>query len=296
MKNFSKKILIPIGILLLICLLAIIGYKGYSSSKAISEFSTYVDEYKQVITTYILTDNQERYDELIKESEQSILDRNPKKIEELKLKLNQFKEELLKTNTELARKNISELESIDISKLSDKESILSKIEDIKKLINEQKFISANDEFIALKNDIDSKLEIIRQEELKALEVEKKKAEEEAKRIAEEKRKADELSKEMTKEEAIDLVNKNKSSFNSIGLACEDASQYEYYANRDKYWRLPKEEYYHVYLSGPNAVVGFHWLVGKTSKNVYSMGNQGCSPAFLIKDGVNIKTYEYIGPQ
>ena len=116
--------------------------------------------------------------------------------------------------------------------------------------------------------------------------------EEAKRLEDEKRKADELSKE----EAIDLVNKNKSSFNLIGLACQDASQHEYYANRNKYWMLPSEEYYNVHISDPNAVSGFNWLVGKTSKNVYSMGNQGCSPAFLIKDGVNIKTYEYIAQQ
>ncbi|MBU3105123.1 hypothetical protein [Clostridium gasigenes] len=76
-------------------------------------------------------------------------------------KLNQFKEDFFKTNSELANKNITELESIDISELADKESILSKIDDIKNLRDAQDFLNANGKFMEAKDDIYAKLEIIK---------------------------------------------------------------------------------------------------------------------------------------
>lgn len=203
MKNLSKKTYIYIGILSLIVLLTIVGYKSYSTSKNISEFSNYFNEYKQGITTYIVNDNQEKYENLIKESEKVISDKDYKKIEELKLKLNQFEEKLLEINYELANKNIKELESLDISKLNDKNSILSKIEDVKKLINENKFIKANEGFIELKNDINTKLEVIKEEE-------NKKVEEAAKKNEEEKRKVEENNK-FTELKAMEYYLSNTSS-------------------------------------------------------------------------------------
>ena len=91
MKNLRKHTLIPMGILAIICLIAIVGYKGYSTSKTIGEFSTYVDKYKQAITTYTLTDNQEKYESLIKECEQAISNNDYKNVDSLKSNLSELK-------------------------------------------------------------------------------------------------------------------------------------------------------------------------------------------------------------
>ena len=79
--------------------------------------------------------------------------------------MNQFKEEVLNKNIEVLSNTIAELEGIDISKISDKDSINSKIEEIKKLKDEKLFIQATELANTLKADINNKLEIIKQNEL-----------------------------------------------------------------------------------------------------------------------------------
>ncbi|MBU3089816.1 hypothetical protein KPL42_15120 [Clostridium gasigenes] len=161
MKILRKKILIPLGVLSIIFLIAIMQYKSYSTNKAIDKFTTYVDESRITTSTYILTGNKQEYENLLIESEHVILNKDSKLIKELQSKLNQFKEDFFKTNSELANKNITELESIDISELADKESILSKIDDIKNLRDAQDFLNANGKFMEAKDDIYAKLEIIK---------------------------------------------------------------------------------------------------------------------------------------
>ena len=77
--------------------------------------------------------SKEKYDSLISEAEQAVTNKNYKNIESITFNLNQFKEELLNKNVEVINNTITELESIDISKILDKESIINKIEEIKKL-------------------------------------------------------------------------------------------------------------------------------------------------------------------
>ncbi|MGL5352648.1 MAG: hypothetical protein ACRDA5_04905 [Clostridium sp.] len=176
MKNLRKKTLISTVVIVIIGLFGIVGYMSYITNKTIGQFSTYVAEYKQIITTCILNDNQETYEKLIIESEQAMLDKDSKKVKELELQLNQFKEDLLESNSDLTNKNIAELDAIDINKLDDKELIISKIDAIKNLRDKNNFINANTEFIALKNDINANLELIKQEEIKKVVEEQKKKE------------------------------------------------------------------------------------------------------------------------
>lgn len=206
-------------IIIPIILFGVVGYKSYTENKVVTDFNKYLIAYQEKINTYIFTDNKENYESIIKESDQAILDKDSKKIEELKLTLNQFKEDLLKTNSELVNKNISELESMDISTLDDKESMLPKIEEIKKLRDKNQFIKANEDFILLKTDINLKLEVIKQEE------EKRKAVKESKRIEEEKKKdTEEASKNIKGEYGYVEYNKNGFYLRSFGFKIDNPGQ------------------------------------------------------------------------
>lgn len=132
----------------------------------ITNFSKYLDEYKNEISNYNLNDNQESCNNLISESEQSISDKNYKNVEYLTTKLNQLKEGILNKNIEMLNNTIYELESIDISKISDKASITTQFEQIKKLKDEKQFIKATELLALVKEDINNKLEIIKKEEEK----------------------------------------------------------------------------------------------------------------------------------
>ena len=102
------------------------------NNDSLSNFSNYINTYKEEITNYNLDDSKEKYDSLISEAEQAVTNKNYKNIESITFNLNQFKEELLNKNVEVINNTITELESIDISKILDKESIINKIEEIKK--------------------------------------------------------------------------------------------------------------------------------------------------------------------
>lgn len=161
MKILRKKSLIFLGVLSIIFLIDIMQYKSYSTNKAIDKFTTYIDECRTTTSRYILTSNKQEYENLLIKSECVISSKDSKLIKELQSKLNQVKEDLFKTNYELANKNIAELESTDISELSDSESILSKIDEIKNLRDEQDFLNANGKFMETKDDIYAKLEIVK---------------------------------------------------------------------------------------------------------------------------------------
>lgn len=130
----------------------------------INNFSNYINTYKEEIANYNLDDSKEKYDSLISEAEQAIANKDYKNIESLTSNLNQFKEEISNKNIELLNNTIAELESIDISKISDKESITNQIEEIKKLKDEKQFIKANELLNTLKEDINKNLELIKQQE------------------------------------------------------------------------------------------------------------------------------------
>ena len=140
------------------------------NNDSLSNFSNYINTYKEEITNYNLDDSKEKYDSLISEAEQTVTNKNYKNIESITFNLNQFKEELLNKNVEVINNTITELESIDISKILDKESIINKIEEIKKLKDEKQFIKAVELSKTLKEDINNKLEVIKQEENKINEI------------------------------------------------------------------------------------------------------------------------------
>lgn len=300
MKKINNKILIPTIILICVIFLGLIGYSSYSKNKSISEFTAYIESYKEESKNYIFNDNREVYESLLKESEEAILDKDYKKTQELEVKLNKLKEDLVKTNFDLVNKNIAELKAIDISKLDDKESIVPRIDNIKKLGDEQKFINSNEEFIALKNEITLKLEVIKVKEEQALEAEENDLEEdivyeEPTEIEEEKVEEETVIQEISKEEAVALVSSNTDKTTDWNeFACENASEHKFFSRVVEDYNLPNEDFYVVYPV--NIGVGHHYIVGKESGNVYYMGNQGGAPAKLIKDGVEIQIYEYVGPQ
>ena len=130
----------------------------------INNFSNYINTYKEEIANYNLDDSKEKYDSLISEAEQAVINKSYKNVDSLTSNLNKFKEEVLNKNIELLNNTIAELESIDISKISDKESITNQIEEINKLKDENKFNKAMELSNTLKSDINNQLEIIRGEE------------------------------------------------------------------------------------------------------------------------------------
>jgi len=132
----NKKIMIIIIIVVIVAITGVITYTSYKKNKVIAEFNNYVEEYKDDISTYILNTNETKYQDLINKCEQIIANKEFKKVEGLKEELSQFKDDLTNSNIELINKSISELEAIDISKLDDKDSIVNKIESIKKLRDE----------------------------------------------------------------------------------------------------------------------------------------------------------------
>lgn len=162
MKNM--KVFYIIIVLLIITFLSGLGYIYYLKSHIVSDFIKVLDNYKQDITTYDLSDKAEENENLIKECEQAINNRDSNEIKNLNAKLDAFKHELLNKNMDNINSKVSELESINISKLEDKDSILSKIEEIKSLKEEKNFIKANELIDTLSNDINNKLETLKQEE------------------------------------------------------------------------------------------------------------------------------------
>ena len=130
----------------------------------IANFSNYLDSYKNEISNYNLTDNQESYNNLISQSEQAISDKSYKNIDSLSSELNKLKEVIIDKNIEVINSKLSELESIDISKISDKGSITTQFEEIRKLKDKKQFIKANELLDLVKEDIYNKLKIIKQEE------------------------------------------------------------------------------------------------------------------------------------
>jgi len=183
MKNNKKYIIILI--VAIVAIAGVVGYTYLKGNRIINDFSNYVVEYKDGISTFLLNSNEEKYQELINKCDQIIVNKEYKKVEGLKEELNQFKDNLTDSNIELINKGISELEAIDISNLQDKDLLINKIEELKSLRDKKEFVDGNEKLIALKAEINDKLETKRQEEAKA----KAKAEAEARAKAEAEAKA-----------------------------------------------------------------------------------------------------------
>ena len=152
MGKETKILYFIIGVTL-IGLLAFVGYKF-----------AYIEEYKKEISMYDLIDKESDYKKIITESEQALSEKNHKLIPDLKERAEILKEELLKKNIEIAEEKIKQLESIDISKLDNKDSINSSIEEIKKLKESHNFIKVNETFNSLSEEINVKIAEIEERE------------------------------------------------------------------------------------------------------------------------------------
>ncbi len=159
MKNNKKYIMILIVVI--VAIVGVVSYTNYKRNRIINDFSNYVVEYKDDISTFLLNTNEEKYQDLINKCDQIIVNKEYKKVEVLKEELNHFKDNLTDINIELINKGISELEAIDISKLDDKDLLVNKIEELKSLRDKKEFVDGNEKLIALKVEIDNKLEIRR---------------------------------------------------------------------------------------------------------------------------------------
>jgi|GEM_PF-778569 len=199
MKNNKKYIMILIVVIVAIA--GVVSYTYLKGNRIINDFNNYVVEYKDGISKFLLNSNEEKYKELINKCDQIIVNKEYKKVEGLKEELDKFKDNLTDSNIELINKGISELEAIDISKLNDKDLLVNKIEELKNLRDKKEFVNGNEKLIALKAEINDKLEIKRQEEAKAKAEAEAKAQAEARAKAEAEAKAQEEAKEKAEAEA-----------------------------------------------------------------------------------------------
>lgn len=131
MKNNKKYIMTLV--MVIVAIFGVVSYTNLKINRIINDFNNYVVEYKDGVRTYLLNTNEEKYQNLINKCNQIIANKEYKEVEGLKEELNQFKENLTDSNTELINKGISELEAIDISKLNDKDLLINKIEELKKI-------------------------------------------------------------------------------------------------------------------------------------------------------------------
>ena len=134
MSKKTKMLYFIMGVTL-IGLLVFGGYKFYQSKTTIEKFNSYIEAYKKEVSMYDLIDKESEYTKIITESEQALSEKNYKLISDLKEKAELLKEELLRKNIEIAEEKIKQLESIDISKLDNKDSINSSIEELKNLMS-----------------------------------------------------------------------------------------------------------------------------------------------------------------
>lgn len=156
MSKKTKILYFIIGVTL-IGLLAFGGYKFYQSKTIIEKFGSYIEEYKKEISMYDLIDKESEYTKIITESEQALSEKKYKLIPDLKERAELLKEELLTKNIEIAEDKIAQLENIDISKLDNKDSINSSIEELKKLKESHNFIKVNEIFNSLSEKINVKI-------------------------------------------------------------------------------------------------------------------------------------------
>lgn len=170
MSKKTKILYFIIGVTL-IGLFAFGGYKFYQSKTIIEKFDAYIEEYKKEISMYDLIDKESEYMKIINESEQALSEKNHKLIPDLKERAELLKEELLTKNIEIAEDKIKQLENIDISKLENKDSINSSIEEVKKLKESHNFIKVNEIYNSLSEEINVKITEIE-------EIEKQKKQEE----------------------------------------------------------------------------------------------------------------------
>ena len=106
--------------------------------------------------------------------------------------------------------------------------------------------------------------------------------------------------EITADEARELICNEDGNFITIEMTPTKygCSKLEYcygvdYVNT-RMWNIPEEPVYDFILTNYNGDLICEYIVGKESKNVYILPNQGSMSAYQIQDNKKIKTYRYLG--
>lgn len=166
MKKLNKKSIVLLTTLFIICIVGIVGYIIHNKNSTLTSFTDYLNQYKSDLNNYVFDEYEEKYLELIKTSELIIINKDIKNINHTQNELSNFKNILLDYNNNLIKSYISELNEIDISELTDTNSITSRIQEIELLGEENNFIEASKQATILKDDINKELEIIAEEKYK----------------------------------------------------------------------------------------------------------------------------------
>lgn len=178
-----------------------------------------------------------------------------------------------------------------------KNKIKDDIDKAESLVNEKKYDEAKTIIDGLnKNDLD--------------ETEKSKVNELTSTIATELAKINEAKqvqakKTLTSQEARQLILKEDGNYISsivnantrLSNDCKEYSAENMFTGSS--WNIPKEPCYEFYLSdydnnGEIVCDICEYLVGKESKKVYQIPNQGLCPAYEIANNQKVKKYEWIG--
>ena len=171
MIRFNRKNIV-IGALVFVILvtLTLTGVIN-NKNKEIDDFKIYLNEYQVRVENYILDENEEEYNELIKKSEQAI---DNKDIDELKCNLEELENKIIENNTNNLKKKVDDIKAIKVEKEEKKEEISTKLKEVEILIEEKNFKKANEELDVLNKNIKDILAAIEQEyiEGKLIEIEK----------------------------------------------------------------------------------------------------------------------------
>lgn len=179
MKNKNKILLTIILFITLICGIGGIAYKNHqdklAAEKAAEElklqtdFESFVDEYKNEISTFVLGDKQENYNTLITQCETIIANKDIEKIDTCRSDLELLRKELSTYNKNLSDSYINELESLDISILNEEDIsyITEQLNNLKLLIDKKDFIQAKEKYTELSTFTNEKVEL-KQNELNAI--------------------------------------------------------------------------------------------------------------------------------
>lgn len=162
------------------------AYAQYQKKSKINTFKTDLESFQQKTKNSIMSkDENSEVNSLISECNKIVDTSNINAIPEMENKLNSELNEIKKENETLIANQIKEVSSLNTSKLSDKDDITKKLNDIKSLESKGEFASANQELIKLKEHINSENKSI----------EKKEQEEAKKKVEEEKKKQESQLKE-----------------------------------------------------------------------------------------------------
>lgn len=293
MKNKGKYIVVIIIVILSVG--GFIGYKYYSKNEIVNNFKNYVQTYKEKIKDYNLdSEEKNRYNELMTKADVAINLKSKDYILNLQNDFRIFYKNVKEANVKSINEEFKKVKELNVSNLDKKiQSKISNMEnEIEVDIRNSKFSNAKKKINDINNLINKeKLEIKRKDEKDKL---KENSFNKNSNVKKEDSNSKDLSYESAKKLVMqadgDYINKyKKDGFNLNKLYESNPKEANYIG---KPWNIKGEDFIAFSLDNDEIGAG-GYLVGKESKNVYRIPNQGCMPAFLIKYNKIVKRYEYV---